>query len=113
MPGTPSDPARPADVHVLTEVVVFGPTTRHHVVTLLDGERETLRLFVRKDHRGLGRFHDEENMRLFSHQRKDDFDRYTQDEAPIVEHASLAEFFAHVGYSFRRNAFAIPAQAAA
>jgi hypothetical protein len=98
--------ARPADLHVLSEIVVFGPTTTHHVVALQDGEREALRLFVRKPGKGLGRFHDQEGMRLFSHEWKETFDRNAHnDVAPIVEHASLAAFFEAVGYSFRKNAY--------
>ena len=112
MTDTHDEAPRPAVMHVLSEVVVFGPTTTHHVVAVQDGERDTLRLFTRKPGKGLGRFHDEENMRLFSHERKESFDRHPQDEGPIVEHASLAAFFKAVGYSFRSNAYAqLPAAA--
>lgn len=98
----------PADLHVLSEIVMFGSTSIHHVVSLQAGERETLRLFIRNPGKGLGRFHDQEGMRMFSHEWKETFDRNAHnDVAPIVEHASLADFFASVGYSFRKNAYAV------
>lgn len=98
---------RPAETHVITETILFGPDVAHHVVTVGEGEHDHHRLFDRRPKKGLGRHHDTVNDRLFSSSTKSSFEfgRF-EDGVPMIEHASLDAFFKAIGYSFARNRYA-------
>lgn len=98
---------RTAEIHVITETILFGEDVAHHVVTVGPDEHDRHRLFRRRPKNRLGRHHDTTNDRLFSSSTKSSFEfgRF-DDGVPMVEHASLDAFFKAVGYSFARNRYA-------
>ena len=106
---TCEEPTRPipAEIHVVSEIVLFGPTVMHHVVHVQADERDAMRLFGMNPRNRLGRHQDQQNMRLFSVSTKATFDADPfVDDVPRIEHASLTAFFKAIGYSFRRNRYA-------
>jgi hypothetical protein len=98
---------RPAETHVVTETILFGPDVAHHVVVVGEGEHDRHRLFDRRPRKGLGRHQDRTNDRIFSSSTKSSFEfgRF-DDGVPMIEHASLDAFFKAIGYSFARNTYA-------
>jgi len=101
---------RPSETWVMTEVVLFGPDRTRHVVTVGAGEFDRLRLFGMRPTKGLGRHQDRTNDLLYMVETKATFDADPfPNDIPVVEHASLADFFKAIGYSFSRNRYAVRA----
>ena len=99
---------RPAEKHVITEIVYFHGDSAYHSVDVQGDERDRLRLFTRKPSANqTGR--NQNGDRYFSvdtHASHEQSMRYEEpNDLPRHEHASFADFLKHVGYDWKSNTY--------
>lgn len=99
---------KPAEKHVITEIVYFQGDKAYHFVDVQEDEHERLRLFRRKP-TGTQKGRHQDGDRYFSIESRkshDDGRRYAEpDDLPEHEHASFAAFLEHVGYDWTSNSY--------